>query len=753
MSGKRRKIVGTAKKGAAKPNPKAKRSRLRQAVRLVVVTSMVLVLVGLGGLVFLYQSTDLPRTNAGFETETTYVFYDGGTDEVGRFAADQNRESIPLSDMPDLLKDAVVAAENRSFWTDRGLDPKGILRAAFTNATTGSSQGASTITQQYVKILYLTSEQRLQRKLTEAILSLKIQRQMSKQRVLEGYLNTIYFGRGAYGVQAASKTYFGIDAKKLNLRQSAFLATVINNPTRFDPANGKPNRQAARARYQYVLNGMLEMGAINSTQHAKAAKALPKFSERQSQSAYGGHRGHMLTMVRKELIRLGFSEAEVEGGGLRITTTFTPEAMEAAREGVESVRPAGFSTEDLHVGVGMVEPGTGAVRGFYAGQDFLESQINWAVAGGQAGSTFKAFAVAAGIEQGFSLKNQFDGNSPYKLPDGTVVGNQFDRSYGRVDLTRATQDSINTAFIDMTLAMDRGPQSIVDTAVAMGIPPRENDASAPGFPNTSPGLNPNTGVALGSQTVSPINMANGYATLANGGVAAEPYIIERVVDRSGQVRYEHEIETERAVDEDIAADVTYALQQVVEKGSGSAAKAVGRPVAGKTGTATNARKEVSSAWFAGYTPQMSVAVMYVRGKGNEQLKDWLPEYFGGAYPARTFATVMRQALEGQPVEQFPPPANVTGTPPSTGHEPYTPPPPPPPKEKKPTKEKKDDVDPTPTPTPTPAPTTPPTSPIPPPECDLSGCSPPPTPGPGDGDDEGDDGSTDPPGDGENGRRP
>jgi membrane peptidoglycan carboxypeptidase len=188
-------------------------------------------------------------------------------------------------------------------------------------------------------------------------------------------------------------------------------------------------------------------------------------------------------------------------------------------------------------------------------------------------------------------------------------------------------------------------------------------------------------------------MANAYATLANKGRAAEPYIIEKVVDRNGETRYTHKVKDDRTVDADITADVTYALQQVVQHGSGTAALALGRPVAGKTGTATNGVGEVSSAWFTGYTPQLSTSVMYVRGKGNEQLLGWLPSYFGGDYPAETWTAVMQRAMEGLPIEDFPPPVYVDGNAPESGHVPYTPPPtttfappPPPQPSKKPTKQ-------------------------------------------------------------------
>ena len=711
--------------------------RVRRLPKWSLVTGLVLVLLGALSFVALYNVIEIPNPNKEFQTERTEIYYADGKTDLGSFAI-QNRVPIPLQDMPETIKNAVVAAENQSFYTDEGIDPRGIIRAAFSNASGNSTQGASTITQQYVKILYLTQERSYTRKIKEAILSLKVQRKLSKQQVLEGYLNTIYFGRGAYGVETAAQAYFGKPADELKLRESAVLASVLNNPSGNDPANGKDARRRLKERYDYVLTSMGKLDMVDPAKAEKAMRKLPAFPEQEAESANGGQKGHVLKMVRDELERLGFSEQEIYGGGLQVTTTFTPKAMQAAEDGVIDARPEGFGDKELHVGVASVEPGTGAVRGMYAGQDYLDSQINWAVAGGQAGSTFKAFAVAAGIKEGFSLKDSFDGDSPYELDDGSTVENQGNTSYGRVSLTKATEDSINTAFIDLTLGMDDGPEKIVEMANAMGIPPAEaRGRNAPGFPNRSPGLEANLGVALGSQTVSPINMANGYATIANGGVEMRPFIIEKVVDSDGQDRYEHQAaEGERAVSADIAADTSYALQQVVAGGSGYRAQQLGRPAAGKTGTATNDAGDVTSAWFAGYTPQLSTAVMYVRGKGTGQLKGWLPEYFGGSYPAQTWLEVMQAAMEGLPIEEFPEPVYVDGEAPSEGFEPYVPPPPAPPttQQSKPTRkpsptEQGPTTSPTDEPTTAPPTTAPPTTAPPttappttaPPSCPVLGC--------------------------------
>lgn len=663
-------------KGSARGSGKAPRGRRGIVFRLAKwsgIAFLVLALLGVGGFVFAYQTTSIPDPNADFQTQTSFIYYADGKRQVGKFAT-QNRESVSLDDMPAELKDAVVAAENRSFWTDSGIDPKGIVRAAFSNAQGNSTQGASTITQQFVKILYLTQERTLTRKAKEAVLSLKVQRQFSKAEILEGYLNTIYFGRGAYGVQAASRAYFDKPVSELGLRESAFLASVLNNPYRLDPANGSASREAVLGRYRYTLDGMVEMGNLDAARAQRAETRLPTFPKIRAQSAFGGQRGHMMRLVREELLQKGFSEQEIDGGGLRVTTTFSRKAMYAAQKGAEEQRPEGAEFDkDLHVAVASVQPGTGALRGFYGGQDFLRSEINWASAGGQAGSTFKAFAVAAGLKAGYSLNSTFDGNSPLVLPDGSDVENEGFSDYGSaITLTSATQNSVNTAFVDLTLALgDDGPQQIVRTARAMGIPP--NADAGFGIPRTSIDLQNNIGVSLGSAQISPINMANAYATLADRGRAAPVHVVTKVEDRFGKVLYQYRADPERALSQDVADDTSYALQQVVQGGSGRAALNLGRPAAGKTGTATNAKGEVSSAWFVGYTPQLATAVMYVRGEGRGQLKGWLPEYFGGAYPARTWTDVMERALEGEDVEQFAPPARLEERdPPSDDHDPVAP---------------------------------------------------------------------------------
>ena len=647
-----------------RPAPKKPmKRRVLTVLKWVLIVGLVTTLTGIGAFYYAYTQTDIPNPNAEFETETTFVYYADGKTELGRFAT-QNRESIPYSEMPENIKQAVVAAEDQSFWTNKGIDPKGIIRAAFSNARGNSTQGASTITQQYVKILYLTQERSFKRKIKEAFLSLKLQREQSKEQILEGYLNTIYFGRGAYGIQAAAQAYFDIDAKELNLKQSAVLASVLNDPNDLDPSEGKDAKAALKGRYTYVLDSMAKTGDISAGDADQASQTLPKFPKIAADSQYGGQKGHMLKLVRNELRQMGYSEEEIDGGGLRVTTTFTPEAMKAAEDGVLSQKPEGFGDKELHIAAATVEPGTGALLGFYGGQDYLDSEINWAEAGGMVGSTFKPITLATAIEAGFSLEDTFQGTSPYTFPDGLEVNNEGENGgndYGsKVTALFGLEQSINTAYVDMSASIPDGPDKILEMANKLGIPPAEATKKYPGIPKTSRDLESDALITLGKARVSAINMANTYATFANGGVRANVHVIKKVVDRTGEDPKVYQVANSDALDPDIDSDVSYAMQQVVQDGTGQAALELGRPAAGKTGTATNDKDQVSSAWFIGYTPQMATAVMYVRGDGDDQLDGWLPTYFGAAYPAHTWTAIMQQDMEGMDVEEFPPPANVDG---------------------------------------------------------------------------------------------
>jgi len=654
---------------AADAQPRRPRKRRPLWKRLLLWAGLLLTgLVGLGVAAFLvaYLAIDVPDPNADFQTETSYVYYEDGRRELGEFEL-QNRQPVTLAEVPQSLQDAVIAAEDDSFYDNSGIDVPGIVRAAWNNLRGESTQGASTITQQYVKIAYLSSEQSYTRKAKEAILALKIQRELSKTEILEGYLNTIYFGRGAYGVQAASQAYFGTDVDQLNIAQSALLATVLNEPGNLDPAEGRGLNEEALDRYRYVLGRMVELDMLDQTRADRLSQGLPRTPVQPQEDRFGGPEGYLLAMIQDELQAEGFTAEEINGGGLEITTTFSRDDMRAVKSAVRAEQPPGL--DELHVAVASVEPGTGAVRALYGGPDYLgdgsDAQVNWATAAAQPGSTFKVFALLAALREGYGLGAIFDGSSPYTLPGtGEAIENQGDSggvSYGAVTLLTATVNSVNTAYVDLTLALGEGmegPQRVLDAAELAGIPPE-----------VLRDVDPVPVVPLGFAPVPPVDMANAYATFAAGGERADWFTVEKVVDSDGRTRYTHDPDPEQVMSPGIAADITYALQQVVTSGTGLTASALTCPAAGKTGTATSDDSAVSSSWFVGFSPKLSTAVMYVRGDGNDELLGYLPTYFGGAYPAQTWTAAMEGELAGTDCGEFPPPAYVGGPPPTTATEP------------------------------------------------------------------------------------
>lgn len=648
-----------------------------------------------------YAVIKIPDPNADFQTQRTDVYFSDGTTKIGSFST-QDRVMLSYDEIPAVMKDAAIAAEDRTFWDNQGIDVRGIVRALRDNTQSGQiTGGGSTITQQYVKILYLTQERTYTRKLKEAVLSVKIDNQLSKEEILEGYLNTIYFGNGAYGVEVAANNYFNKPASELTAPEAAYLATVINSPSYYDPyTEGATERILPR--YNYVIDGMVKAGSLSAEEAAQYKDALPAFAPKQNQNNFEGPNGYLLELVQRHMEQLQFTDYEISGGGLKIVTTFDKSMQDAAIAAVNQVRPAGL--EELNEALVSVEPGTGAVRAMYGGPDYLQKQFNWAVRGTQPGSTFKAFAVVAALENGYSLQTRLNGNSPLQIGNDTIVnqGDSGGQSYGYISLRQATANSVNTAFVDLTDQMEEGPQKILDAAGRAGIPQSTLDT-----------INPVIGVSLGYENVAPVDMANGFATLAAGGKRAEWYVIESVTDSNGQPQHQHSPNVKQTIAPDVAGDTVDALQAVVQNGSGTRARTQ-CPTAGKTGTATATdangdNERVSSSWFIGMTPKLVTAVMFNREPGNGQLRGYLNPFFGGTYPAQTFQAYQRQVIDPSDCGQFPDPGNIRA---ELGTV-YTPPPPPPAPEPEPTAE----PEPEPEPEPTPEPTTPPTQTTPPPTDD------------------------------------
>ncbi|MGW1344791.1 transglycosylase domain-containing protein [Kribbella sp. NPDC002412] len=630
-----------------------------------------------------YQSTTIPDVNKEFQTNTTTVYFADGKNEIGQFY-EQNRRSVPLAQIPKHVQDSVIAAEDRTFWTNPGISPTGMVRAAVNIARGEQLQGGSTLTQQYVKIMYLTQERTASRKFKELFIATKLSRSEDKKSILEGYMNTIYYGEGAYGVAAAGQAYFSVkEPKDLTVPQAALLATVLNNPTVFDPDDTSPATQKRiLGRYQYVLDGMRQMGTITDAQYAQYSKAIPKLKKPEKSSRFKGPKGFLLDMVRKELVKQGFDDDEIVGGGLKIYTTIDRKAQEAAARAVFSKKQPGKST-DLHIGLASVRPQTGELVAVIGGPDYLKSQINWATAKARPGSSFKPFAVAAALKDGKTLEDTFEGDGPIEIRGGKY-DNEFGEDYGRVSLLSATEQSINTAFYDLVdRQMENGPEKVSEVAEAAGIPTiPKADRDAPALV-----LGPNA-------YASPVDMAGAYSVFANEGKRTPVHMIKEVRDSKNVVEFSAKSKYKEvpALDPDIANTTSYALQQVVEdrKGTGRKAQEIDRPAAGKTGTAggmsidhrrANEKckcekfeegDDTLTSWWVGYTPQLSTAVLYRAGKeGESDLDAYTDEnaFFGGDFPAQTWVDYMTDAMEGQPVEEFPEPSDDNmGTPTPT----YTP---------------------------------------------------------------------------------
>lgn len=586
-----------------------------------------------------YYTTDIPAANDFVTEETTNIYFADGETLMGSFAA-QNREIIDTTKLPDHVAHAVVAAEDRSFYENKGIDPAGMARAVKTVFTRGRTTGGSTITQQYVKNYYLTSERKLSRKFTEAILAVKIDQRLEKEEILDSYLNVIYFGRGAYGIQTAAQAYFQKDAADLTVSEAALLAGIIPSPTNWDPAT---NPAKAKDRWNYVLDGMVSGGWLSSAERAEVE--FPELPERKVEDRYAGPNGYLLDLARKEIVeRTEWTEEDIDRGGLKVITTIDPARQEAAVSAVENL-PEGHA-DNLEAALVAIEPQTGAIEALYGGPDFIKSPRNAVTQDRmQAASTFKPFTLVAALEDEIPLTTRFPGNSPREIEGfDRPVSNFGNTNFGSSDLVRATAHSINTVYAQLNV--DVGPEATIDAAIRAGIP------------EDTPGLEANPANVLGTASPHPIDMARAYATFAAQGERHDIHIIDEVFDNNDELAYSANKSGTRVFEEDVMADLTYALTQVVEEGSGTKAEVLNRPVAGKTGSS----QENRSAWFAGYVPQLSAVVsLYQPGPdGEESITPWgdVSEVTGSTYPTDIWVDFMQEALADTPIEEFPERADV-----------------------------------------------------------------------------------------------
>ena len=594
---------------------------------------------------FAWFTVSIPDPNAYVNSQSTIIQYSNG-EEIGRIGS-QNRQILPLAKIPMDLRNAVMAAEDRNFYTNKAFSITGISRALLNNLRSGNltGEGGSTITQQYAKTAFLSPSRTIQRKIRELVISLKLENSLSKDQILENYLNTIYFGRGSYGVQTAAQQYFNRNVDQLTLSQTAVIASILRSPGYYDPALSKENEERLKNRFQYVINGMLDKEWITPEDAAKMK--YPKVIPRTKSGQLSGPKGHIVAAVQKEMGKLGFTEDQLLVGGLVIKTTLDAQAQQSAVDAVTKLYPK-KAPDNLRIGLIAIRPGTGEIIAMYGGKDYLERQLNDATQSiALAGSTFKPFAIIAALEAGIPLTSMWNGDSPQIFDDlgkPYEVSNYGNEGWGQVDLLEATKHSINTVFVP--LGQMAGLEKVVDVARRAGIP-------------ESVAMVPSPSVVLGVASPRVIDVTNAYATFAAQGVYSKPYLIGSVTGPNKGVLYEGQSQTQEVFAKDVMADLTYSLRSVVNGGTGAAALALGRPAAGKTGTS----QSNASAWFSAYTPQLAASVALFRDSASESLNGigGLTSVTGGTFPARIWTAFMKGALKGEPIMSFPAPANVGGT--------------------------------------------------------------------------------------------
>ncbi len=593
---------------------------------------------------FAWFTVSIPDPNAYVNSQSTVIQYSNGS-EIGRVGT-QNRQILPLAKIPLRLRYAVMAAEDRNFYANRAFSPTGIARALLNNLRSGdlTGEGGSTITQQYAKTAFLSPSRTIQRKIKELVISLKLENALSKDQILENYLNTIYFGRGSYGVQTAAQQYFNRNAHQLSISQSAVIASILRSPGYYDPSLSKENAVRLENRFAYVIQGMLDKKWITEAE-AKDAK-FPRVAPRTTSGQLSGPKGYIIDAVQKELSKLGFTQDQLLVGGYVIKTTLDQRAQQAAVDAVNKFTPAG-APENLHTALVAIRPGTGEVIAMYGGKDYVVRQLNDATQSiALAGSTFKPFALIASLEAGIPMTSMWNGDSPQTFDDlgrPYEVSNYGDEGWGQVDLLTATQHSINTVFVP--LGMKAGLDKVVDAARRAGIPENVAMIATPS-------------VALGVASPHVIDVANSYATFAAQGVYSKPYMVASVTGSNKGLLYQGKAQTQEVFTKEVMADLTYALKSVVNGGTGSAALALGRPAAGKTGTS----QSNASAWFSAYTPQLAASVALFRDSASESLNGigGLTSVTGGTFPAKIWTYFMKRALKDEPIMSFPAPSNIGG---------------------------------------------------------------------------------------------
>lgn len=582
--------------------------------------------------VVMVDSVKLPKLDThkvGQDPQRTRLLAaDGSTLAVFYY---QNRENTTLDQIPPVMQKAILAVEDKRFYKHGGIDPGAIGRAMIRNVKSGQVvEGGSTISQQYVKNAFLTNERTMSRKLKEVALAYQLEKKYPKKKILALYLNSVYFGDGAWGIKAAAEHYFDKPSSQLNLQEAALLAAMPKGPAAFSPYYAP---RAAKARRDLVLRKMLETKSITRQQYQAAVSQpvlVAEHNQMQDQRV-----AYFVEYVRNTMVRKYGAKTFLRGGW-SIHTTLDPRMQSDAQQAIETTldRPG-----DPSASLVSIEPKTGYIRAMVGGKDFASDNFNLAVqARRQAGSSFKPFVLITALEQGISPDTSFSGASPTVIPmpqpaPNWTVNNFGNQGYASLSLVEATVKSVNVVYAQLIMRV--GPSAVVDVAHRMGIR-SEIDA--------------NPSIALGGFTygVSPLDMASAYSTLANRGRHTEPTAVAKIVDPNGAIIYEHKPVLEQALKEEVADTATDVLKQVVQRGTGTRAN-IGRPAAGKTGSSSNLR----DAWFVGYTPQLATAVWV--GYPKQQIAMNSVHGIGvtgGSFPAEIWQKYMSDALAGMEVLNF-----------------------------------------------------------------------------------------------------
>lgn len=636
-------------KSGRKPRRKRKRIPFLPRFRWIVLAALILSVVGVFGLAYLLSKVELPP-DVDAPPQTTFI-YDAQGAEMAQLHAGENRVIVPLDRISEPYKNAVIATEDRNFFSHNGVDLRGAARATWAALRNRElTQGGSTITQQYVKLVYTGGDRTLARKVREAALAVKLERRHTKEEIFSLYLNRIYFGRGAYGAQAAARAYFGKDASQITPAEAALLAGLIRAPEVADPLRAPA---VAKTRRNASLRAMAEMRFISEAdlaawsrldfERCETGQAAPEGKmcvspPPKAQLTGPASAAYFVDYVRQYLIDR-YTAERVFKGGLKVYTTLDPALQSYAREAIDGVldRPG-----DPEAAIVTLDS-EGRIVAMIGGRDFQASQVNLAVgvAGGgsgrQPGSAFKPITLATAVDKGISLKSRFagPGSITLKLPGGGTwnVKNYGGSSYGTEDLVVATANSINTIYAQLQLEV--GADATVEMARRLGI--RSDLQATPA-------------IVLGSEEVSPLDMATAYLVFANRGMASEPRAVDRVVDAEGAVLEEASSSKHRVLDENEADQINFALQAVITGGTGKGA-AIGRPAAGKTGTT----EDYGDAWFVGYTPeQYSTAVWmgYPEGRQHKMTSVHGRTVAGGSFPATIWSRYMKRAVEGKKATSF-----------------------------------------------------------------------------------------------------